>query len=452
MTAAAPSLRSYDARVHATSRTLARDTSVVLAVAGALLVQVVVVTGYMALQDFGEWNYQGYVLGRALRGESLGVATLKDYPVPYTLSNALLGGLGAILPPLYAGVVAIFVQVLAGSVAVAWVIRARELDWRVALPVLATLVVLGSGFWNGYAAHQLGLAVFTGWLALPREHRTRPLLVLVFSLLLFFSHALVFFSYAVAVGILALADRRVLRVALAALPSVALILWYAVHSPPEPAGGGVSMTSPVSWVAYKGYTFAKSGSYQNLIVNAVGDDRPLMFVGAAINVLMVGLVLLLAANLVLSVRLADWRRHADLVAGTVLVLVGLALPAFFLGIVNPGERLFGPGLILLATAALEARVWPRLRATAAGAACAGLLLTGVSSVTLSAKADRGDPVPQGTEKSLDESPGSRVDVLLGHRLDQMETRFDAADRAWHDDAEPTVPLIFDEGLLLPRER
>ena len=73
-------------------------------------------------------------------------------------------------------------------------------------------------------------------------------------------------------------------------------------------------------------------------------------------------------------------------------------------------------------------------------------------MTLSAKADRGNPVPQGTEKSLDESPGSRVDVLLDHRLDLMETRFDAADRAWHDDAEPTVPLIFDEGLLLPRER
>lgn len=435
--------------MNATSRHLARDASIAVLVAAVLLAPVVAVTGYMALQDFGEWNYQGYVLGRALRGETLGVATLKDYPVPYALGNVLTGTLGAILPPLVAGIGAIAIQVVLGALAVACIIRSRNLDWRVVLPVLGTLVILGSGLWNGYSAHQLGLAAFTAWVAVPRHRRTQPAVVLLFSLLTFFSHALVFFAFAVALGVLALADRRVVRVTLAMLPSVALTLWYAANSPPEAAGGGVSASSPLGWIAYKGYTFAKSGGYQNLIVNGAGDDRPLMLLGAAANAAMVGLVLLLALPLVLGLRPATWRDSPDVLGGAALLVIGLAMPAFFLGIVNPAERIIGPGLVLLAVAALEQGTWPKLRTVAAVAACAGLALTGVSSAMLPVKADRGDAAPQDPSPTFDESSGSRTDALFGHRLDQMESRYDAAERAWDGQAEPSVPLIFDEGLLLP---
>ena len=434
----------------APTRTFALTATAATAAAAALIAPVVVVIGYMALQDFGEWNYQGYVLGRAFNGETLGVATLKDYPVPYSLGNLVLGGLGAVVPPLLAGIAAVAVQVLLGALAVAAVVRSRGLDWRVATPVLATLVILGSGLWNGYAAHQIGLAVLTAWLAVPRERRSSAAVVLVFSLLTFFSHALIFFSFAVAAGVLALADRRLLRVLLAAIPSVALTLWYATNSPPEAAGGGVSLSTPVDWVTYKGYTFAKSGGYQNLIVNGVGDDRTLMLVGAAVNAATVGLVLVCSAlPLLARLRPSTWRQHPDLLAGLALIVIGLALPAFFLGIVNPAERVIGPGLLLLAVAALEGGRWPALRVLTAAAACAGLLLTGVSSATLALKSDRGDAAPQDPRPTFDESSGSRTDLLFGHRLDQMETRYDAARLAWDEDAEPSVPLIFDEGLLSP---
>lgn len=433
----------------APARTFTLTATAATAVTAALIAPVVVVAGYMALQDFGEWNYQGYVLGRAFRGETLGVATLKDYPVPYSLGNLVLGGLGAVLPPFFAGIAAAAVQVLLGALAMAAVVRNRGLDWRVATPVLATLVILGSGLWNGYAAHQIGLAVLAAWLAVPRDHRSSAAVVLVFSLLTFFSHALIFFSFAVAAGVLALADRRTVRVALAAVPSVALTLWYATNSPPEAAGGGVSLATPVDWVTYKGYTFAKSGGYQNLIVNGVGDDRTLMLVGAAVNAVTVGLVLLLALPLLARLRPSTWRQHADLLAGLAMIVIGLALPAFFLGIVNPAERVIGPGLLLLAVAALEGGRWPALRVLTAAASCAGLLLTGASSATLALKSDRGDAAPQDPSPTFDESSGSRTDLLFGHRLDQMETRYDAARLAWDEDAEPSVPLIFDEGLLQP---
>ena len=353
------------------------------------------------------------------------------------------------MSPFAAGIGAIAIQVLAGALAVAYVIQSRRLDWRVALPVLGTLVILGSGLWNGYSAHQLGLAVFTASLAVPRHRRTHPVVVIVFSLLTFFSHALVFFAYAVTLGVLALADRRVGRVWVAMLPSFVLTLWYAANSPPEAAGGGVSVGSPVSWIAYKGYTFAKSGGYQNLIVNGVGDDRMLMFAGAALNAAMVALVVLLALPLVLRLRGSTWREHPDVAAGILMLATGVALPAFYLGIVNPAERIIAPGLILLAVAALESVTWLRLPAIAAAAACMGLMLTGISSATLAVKAERGDAALQSPSPTFDESFASRTRVLFGHRLDQMETRYAAGARAWDDQAEPSMPLIFNEGLLLP---
>ena len=426
------------------------EVAVALFAAAALLAPVVAVTGYMALQDFGEWNYQGYVLGRAFRGETMGIATLKNYPVPYTVASLICGALGAVFSPLVAGIGTIAAQVLLGALSVSAVIQSRDLNWRVALPVLGTLVILGSGMWNGYSAHQFGLAAFTASLAVPRALRTDPRVVLLFSLLTFFSHALVFLSYAVVLGVLALADRRVLRVTLAIVPAVALTLWYAMESPPEAAGGGVATTSPVTFVIYKGYTFAKSGAYQNLMINGVADDRAVMLFGAAANAAMVGLVLLLAVPLVLRLRPANWREVPDLISGLGLLTLGVLMPAFYLGIVNPAERLVGPGLILLAIAALNTPIWPRLGALAAAAACVGVLVTGVSSATLFVKSDRGDSAPQDPSPSFSESSNSRTDVLFGHRLDQMETRYDAAAHAWRNREEPTTPLIFDEGLLLPR--
>jgi hypothetical protein len=419
-------------------------------VALGLLTPVVLVTGYMGLQDFGEWNYQGYVLGRAFRGESLGVATLKEYPVPYSIGNLLLGGLAAVLPPLAAGIVAIGLQILAGTFAVASVVRSQGLDWRTGLPVLAVLVVFGSGLWNGYAAHQIGLAAFTAWLAVSRDQRSRPVNVLIFSLLTFFSHALVFFAFAAAVGILALTDRRLVRVAVAMLPSVALTVWYAVNSPPEGAGGGIPISSPAEWVAYKGYTFAKAGGYQNLMVNGVGDDSALMLMGAAVNTVTVGVVLLLALASAMRLRTTTWRQHPDLLAGLALLAFSVVLPAFFLGIVNPSERIIGPALILLAISVLRARQWPRVAVVASAAAGLGLLLTAFSSATLAMKSDEGDMASQDPSPTFDESSSSRTGTLFGHRLDQMESRFDAAERAWLDGAEPSVPLLFDEGMLQPR--
>ena len=190
------------------------------------------------------------------------------------------------------------------------VVRNRGLAGVRRCPSSAPLVVLGSGLWNGYAAHQIGLAAFTAWLAVPRERRSRPVVVLVFSLLTFFSHALVFFAFAVAVGCLAAGgpSRRPGRPGQRAVGRADALVRRQLAA----RGGrrrGLARPPPRTWVAYKGYTFAKSGGYQNLIVNGVGDDRTLMLVGAAVNAATVACVLLLALPLV--VRACARRRGAS---------------------------------------------------------------------------------------------------------------------------------------------
>lgn len=414
-----------------------------------LLAPVVAVTGHVALQDFGEWTYQGTVAGRGLRGEEMGVAVFKDHPVPYTVSPLLLGLYGAVLSPLLAGAAAIATLVAAGSCAVVAVVRARGLAWRTALPLLATLVVAGSGFWNGYAAHQWGLAFFALSLALPARARSTTWAVALFGVLTFASHALVFAAYAFTVAVRALAERRIGAAAVGLAPSVGLAVWYAARSPVDGVGGGVESGSALRVLAYKAYTVAKSGGYQNLEVDGVSDGRLLMYAGAAANLALAVLLGVLALGALARVRRTTWREHADLLAAAGLLGIGLALPAFALGVVNPGERIIAPGLVLLVVAVCELEVLPRVRTAAASAALAGLALTAVSSWGLWHKAADGDPTPQDPQPTFGTDAGSRLETLFVHRLDQMESRFDAADRVWRDDAEPTEPLLFDEGLLRP---
>ncbi len=178
--------------MRASSRPFAFSASLSVAVSAALLAPVVIVTGYMALQDFGEWNYQGYVLGRAFNGETLGVATLKDYPVPYSLGNLVLGGLGAVIPHCSPG----SRRSPSRSCSAPW-------RWRRTYAAAASTGVSrlrcwrpssSSGRGSGTATPPIrfGLAVLTAWLAVPRERRSSAAIVLVFSLLTFFSHALIF--------------------------------------------------------------------------------------------------------------------------------------------------------------------------------------------------------------------------------------------------------------------
>lgn len=419
-----------------------------LAFAAVTLSIIVAVTGYVALQDYGEWIYQATVGRSLLSGQESDIAHFKDYPVPYASGQLILIGMSLVASPSTAAVVAIIAQILLGLAAVAFVVSRRDLSPWLAVPLLGTVLVFSSGFWNGYTGFQIGMAVLVFYLGVPESQRTRALPVAVVSLAAFASHGFAYLATVVVVATFAVYAKQVVPALLGGLPSAGLALWYVLASPPTPTNEILSTDSPVQLVAYKVYSAAKAGGYQNLVVNGQGDARPLMALGAVANVLAVAAVAVMVVLVLARRRAGGPRVDAELAAGLALLVLGLAMPSSFVGLVNPGERLLVPALLLCLVSTLSSGVLPRwLPRVGLGAVATGLVLTGVSAATLAHKASTGDRAPQDPSPSFSTDAGTRTHSLFAHRLDQMETRFDLAQSAWLTGEAPSDPMVWDTAML-----
>ncbi|MBK1658842.1 hypothetical protein CKO45_11420 [Paracraurococcus ruber] len=306
---------------------------------------------YPPLQDFPEWAWQGDLLARILGGESLPGLSLATWPVPNSSVQAMLGLLSLALPAAVAAK-AFLLALVAAAVALA-----LALGWRYQpqapgafAAVLLVAVFLHAGFWNGYANYQLGLLLLGAWFLLPEARRGQALPILAFSLLIFFTHAMVFAAFGLLLGLSALLRWRLLPTILGLLPAAALTLWYLAAGAGGQATEARSLGGVAAFLGYKAYTLAKLGPYHNFVFATGGDAalRPaLHWGGAAANALFaagLGLALLLGLQAAWRDRRLAW--PALLAAG--LLLAGFAvLPDLVQNVVNPGERLLLPALLIL---------------------------------------------------------------------------------------------------------
>ncbi|MDO9711828.1 hypothetical protein [Paracraurococcus lichenis] len=318
-------------------------------VAGAILL-----SPYPPLQDFSEWAYQGQLLARWFRGEPVGALHLATSPIPNSSVQLLLGLLSVVLPPALAARL-FLLGLVAAATAVALALGRRYQPQAAGAfaALLLVAVFFHAGFWNGYANYQLGLVILGAWLLLPEGRRVQARAILPFSLALFFTHAMVFAAFGLLVGLTALLRRRIAGAVLGLLPAAGLTLWYVL------AGAGANATEPGStggllgFIAYKLYTFAKLGPYHNFVFLEGGDAalRPWLYrAGIAANlVFAAGLGVLLALGLRGAFRAG--RRPWPVLATAALLLAGFAvLPDLVQNVVNPGERLLLPALLLLLVA------------------------------------------------------------------------------------------------------
>jgi len=314
----------------------------VLALALAVMA-VVVLPPYPPLQDFIEWNWQAALMAGAALPEGVRYA---PYPVPNSLFQLVLGGLALALPAALAGQVFLLgYAVAAVAVAVALGRRWRpEAGWSFAAILLVSFL-FNTPFWNGYLNYQTGLLLFAAWFLVPARWRAMPGVILPAAVLMFLAHAMTFAAFGLLVGAEALAARDPRR-GLALLPAAGLAAWYVLAKvPPPPAE---LMDAAPGWLALKLYTVAKLGPYQNFVFADGGDGVrwPLAYgAGVALN-------LAYAAGLGLLVGAAAWRRRTvpvvPLVVAGLLGLAFLALPHRIESvIVNPGERLLYPAMLLL---------------------------------------------------------------------------------------------------------
>lgn len=321
---------------------------------------------YVPLQDYNEWTYQGYVAAQLLQGHLPGRYAFAGFPVPNSAVQAILSALNLVVSA----------TLSSRLVASAYVIAAIALAWRLSLRIspacngsyfflLLVCLYFNTPFWNGYMNYQMGILLFSAWLLLDPATRRKPQWVLLFSVAGFFTHAMIWASILLMIGIDALRRWR-FAAALPALLSIGLFAWYAAmrHTPvlPDPLAHA---TLP-KLVAYKLYTLAKLGPYHHFtyddgVVSAF--ETAGYYAGCVVNIAFaLGVVYVLYASL----RLMSQRRLSDeRIGACVLLALFIVLPAVISDLVNPGERVVYPALLLALFGAGEADDGERHVGTAA---------------------------------------------------------------------------------------
>lgn len=388
------------------------------------------------LQDFNEWIYQGWLVGEILRGAEVPFA-IKPWPVPNAAAQALLGVLNLALQAHGAGL-AYLTLYLAGFAWLAWRLAHRQGGFEPATFLLIMLVgVLNSPYWDGYANYQLGLALLLLHVFWQRRG-TGAWTDLAMGIAIFFCHAVVLAVFALLVGWRALLQRHLLRGALVLAPPLAMLGWYVMaddnYGEYIPPFGNTLR----EFVAYKAYTLAKSGPYQNMVIGGIGDAARapwLYYAGVAANL---AFVLAAMVPLALAVAWDAWRggRRSPEVLTALCCLAGFAvLPSAMFGVVNIGERLLLPGVLIALAACTDP--W-RLRRF--GAAVAMLAPAAVLHFHLVIP-----PVPPAGEirHLAAHDPAQRYALLFWHRPFQFRDQIAAARRG------EAVGLGFTTSLLRP---
>ncbi|MEX3999177.1 hypothetical protein AB4Y38_09800 [Paraburkholderia sp. EG285A] len=415
---------------------------------------------YVPLQDYNEWTYQGYIAAQLLQGHLTGQYAFTAFPVPNSAVQLILGVLNFAVPA----------PLASRLVASAYVIAAIVLAWRISLRIcpmenagyfflLLACLYFNTPFWNGYMNYQMGILLFSAWLLLDPATRRKPQWVLLFSVAGFFVHAVIWASILLMIGI-DVARRRRIVAALPVLFSLGLFGWYAAarHTPvlPDP----LEYAGLFKIAAYKLYTLAKLGPYHHFTYDdgiVSSYERVGYYAGCALNaVFALGIVYVLYVILYGTLRNGSWRRMSDeRIGACVLLAMFVALPPVISDLVNPGERVLYPALLLALFGAgeLEAaggrRVHtaapfvnflvfePGMRAVVRALAASGVVAV-LCAIGLVANSER-----------LIHKPTTNVDGGTP-ALRYFQTRPAAYDdvRARLDGALPLRPLGFETGFLL----
>ncbi len=217
-----------------------------------------------ALQDFGEWVFQGWAMLGLLRGDAAMHAQFAAtwFPVPNLLSQWLLVAATALVGPFAAAKVLVAVYCVgATGVCARAARRFRPGAWGATFAVLLALAAFNSCFWHGYANYQVGVVLFVLFLERAWGRRVSAWAYCGWGLLFYACHGSVLIAFALLV---VAREWRRWRVMLSLVPAVGLFVAYLARRRSAGAHAGTAF-SLVSHVAYKGYTLVKAGPYQNLV-------------------------------------------------------------------------------------------------------------------------------------------------------------------------------------------
>jgi hypothetical protein len=415
----------------------------------AIAIPLMALVDYATLQDYPEWVFQSYVFNRLVAGTPSDMFSIRPYPVPYALSQLALSALLTSFSPFAASKIFVGIYLALAGLAIWQFVRQRALA-PYAFVFLAVSTAIGSCFWSGYMGYQMGLVVFCVYVALPASTKTNLGMIVIFSVLLFFCHGLAFAAFCVAAGAYCLDRRRIATFLLGMVPTALLTVSYVLNNRTAgfAPGDALHIEGVANLLKYKIYTLAKLGAYQNLVFDRIDDSR----LNNLIPILGLGTNLLFCLLVVAGLALGTWgalRRRAlgpELLAGAILFMGFLASPPVAAGIVNPGERLLYPMLILLAPALFGAHPVVSHLLGKAMAAClaVGLCLTIYGGLAIPQKQEL---ARAGAAPAVAGSSEAPERILFEHRLTQFDEKMRETQRAWQNEQIPALPLVFDTSLI-----
>jgi hypothetical protein len=405
-----------------------------------------------ALQDLGEWIFQGVVMLRLLDPSSPFHSQFAwvHVPVPNMLCQFfLMGGTWAV-GPFWAAKLLVALY----CVAAVWICGRAAKRFAPENPAPLFVLLLGiaafnSCFWHGYMNYQIALLPILLYVELTAEGPPDIAMVFGFSVVLFCCHASMFAAFVLIVLVQEWERPGRSKTYASLLPSVGLLGFYLWHRTHKAAStmhhshfGGT-----IHHLAYKGYTLLKLGPFHNLVI-ADGESAkrlPLLYAaGIGLN-----LVFFLCLSAVVWMGVRRLLRERRLSRPTLLIWSALAslfllLPADLAEVVNLGERflLLLLILMLLAIAQREGPTQARLQSAAAWLYVLGFALTAAqlpaASLSGPSAAEAFHHAPEKTGRAY------AGDGLFSHRLYQNDERRIEL----RDDATQVDPLLFDTGLLV----
>lgn len=417
------------------------------------LIFVLVMFPYAPLQDLPEWVYQGYVFNELISGQASREFALKTYPVPYALFQIITSAVLLLFSPMMTSKIVVVLYGLLVLLAIHRFISRAKIDPLAGWVFLVSVVALNSPFWDGYMGYQFGLIVLLFYLLLSVDARTEVLPVLLFSVLAFFAHGIIYASILMFIGIYSIYNRRIFRCALGLLPSLCLFIWYNVKNE---SAGELHELFPVpsgNIIAYKIYSLLKAAPYHNAIgldFNSVDYFGSLYLIcGLLVDAIFMLSLGVLAYAAVTRSSLRAIALKPEFIIAAILLVISLALPPAILGIVNPGERVMYPALIAFAMAVYagpELPSAPKVTLTAALIAGYGLLALALipASGLYREKNESYRPEPWKAEGEISGR------YLFGHRFMQFDDKMKNVEQAWRMAAMPTLALAFDSALIVPK--
>jgi hypothetical protein len=361
------------------------------------------------LQDYPIWLYEAHLYEG---GQNAG-AVPAPFPVPNSANTAIIAALIPWLGAETAGRVFLTLILLVlgiGTLALLRAFRAGPESW----PVL--LMIPGLFFFCGNLNYVLGLGLLYGGMAYlaGRNAEAPPSAVLLglLSVALFFCHGLVLGAWFVfgAGYLLRVTPRTRMQVFLGQLPTLALGIWTALQwkAPVTVAPREHVAWSFGLWLRSKLTTGIHAMAPFHSFDSLVEPAPETMAAAAAANAVAVALITVPALGGLLRIVGNRGSSRWLLLPAAVWSAAFLAIPSYFLGVHNVGQRFLPPLVLLLAANARLPRVAPWIGAAAALGAFA---LLGYSALEVSRVGEELEET-HAVLGHLDDGDGDLVDAVL----------------------------------------